>query len=151
MKTRPRATAIEENPVPTSVCQRWLGPSLGHLAVHPVSFEIPFKSGPRHRGQSLAEQLKATKSSANNVRNTTGRKKTDAESSRHTPKPMSQTYNTTSRLSMSAGNQRSLGFRIMAQRGGLSALPTPTNRSRPHCACFLCASVILPVCQRTAR
>src|SRR5947208_15003736 len=40
--------------MPTVVFQSCFGPSAGHEADQPVSFEIPLKSLPRQRGQSLA-------------------------------------------------------------------------------------------------
>ena len=41
--------------MPTLVFQSCFGPSCGHAADQPVSLEIPLKSVPRQRGQSLAE------------------------------------------------------------------------------------------------
>ena len=54
VKSRPLLTATEENPVPTEPFQSRFGPSAGHEADQPVSFEMPLQSVPRQRGQSLA-------------------------------------------------------------------------------------------------
>src|SRR2546423_15670672 len=45
---------MEEKPVPTFAFHSCFGPSCGHEADQPVSFEMPLKSVPRQRGQSLA-------------------------------------------------------------------------------------------------
>ena len=55
MKTLPALTETEEKPVPTDAFQSCFGPSFGHAVDQPVSLEMPFKSGPRQRYQSVAE------------------------------------------------------------------------------------------------
>jgi hypothetical protein len=57
VKTRPSLTEKEENPVPTDAFQSRFGPSAGHCACHPVSDDMPFRSGPRQQGQSLPLEL----------------------------------------------------------------------------------------------
>src|SRR4051794_12927043 len=55
VNTRPFATVTDEKPIPTCAFHSCFGPSAGHEVVQPVSFEMPLASGPRHRGQSLAD------------------------------------------------------------------------------------------------
>src|SRR5882762_11302836 len=45
---------MDEKPVPTFAFQSCFGPSCGHEVDQPVSLEMPLKSVPRQRGQSLA-------------------------------------------------------------------------------------------------
>jgi hypothetical protein len=44
--------------MPTLAVHNRFGPSVGHLADQPVSFEMPLPSGPRQQGQSVAEAAK---------------------------------------------------------------------------------------------
>src|SRR5437773_8130632 len=45
---------MDEKPVPTFAFHSCFGPSCGHEVDQPVSLEMPLKSVPRQRGQSLA-------------------------------------------------------------------------------------------------
>ena len=55
MKSRPWLIEQEENPVPTDARQTTFGPLSGQTTLI-CSLEIPFRSSPRHWGQSAANE-----------------------------------------------------------------------------------------------